>query len=188
MMCFIKTTEGSHPIRMYPSQTEGTGSEFHSRYLMSYSMLVTNLNAAQILLRPKWPQLLVTASSSCCESEPNSCMPPVNRETLQCKYPKLISILIKETFLLTQSIFSNCYFQKLGPFYDKEPFYRKVTDPTPRADRNRPLETWILRKPGSNYPCSIQSITSPTELAISSTAPRLSTTRYLCIILDSKGL
>ena len=169
---------------------------------MSYSLFVTNLNAAQILVHPKWPQILVAASSSCCESEPNFCMPPVKCETLQCKHPKLI--LIKETFLLTQSIFSNCYFQKLGPFYDKEPFYRKVTKPTPRADRNRPLETWILRKIGSNYPCSTQSITSPTKLAISSTATRYvpvnlrhffyfidnhlrlpeATTRYLCIILD----
>jgi hypothetical protein len=86
--------------------------------------------------------------------------------------PKLISILIKETFLLTQSIYSNCYFQKLGPFYDKEPFHRKVTDPTPRADRNRPLETWIHQS-GSNYPCPpTQSITSPAKLAISSTAKR----------------
>ena len=155
-----------------PSQTEGTGIEFHSRYLKSYSMFVTNLNAAQISLHPKWPQILATASSSCYESEPNFCMLPVNRETLQCKYPELISILIKETFLLTQSIFSNCYFQKLGPFYDKEPFYRKVTDPTPRADRNRPLETWIHQS-GSNYPCPpTQSITSPAKLAISSTAKR----------------
>ena len=45
-------------------------------------------------------------------------------------------------------------FRSFWSVYDRKPFYLKVTDPTPRADRNRPLETWILRKSGSNYPCS----------------------------------
>ena len=49
------------------------------------------------------------------------------------KTSKFVSILIAETFLLLQSLFLSCYFQKLWSVYDKEPFYAKVTEPTPRA-------------------------------------------------------
>ena len=138
------------PLRLCPSQTEGTGREFHSRYLMSYSLCVTNLNAAQIFLRPKWPQILVIASSNCSESELNFCMPSVDCETLQCQYPKLISILIAETFLLIYFMFSSCFFQtKLGPFMTRTHFNQLQLSPTPRADRNRPflrLDSHHIRK------------------------------------------
>ena len=111
------------PLGLCPSQTEGTYDKSSSGYLKSYSMFVTNLNAAQILLHPKWPQILVTTSLNCLESEPNLYMSSVNCVILQCKHPKVISILIAETFLLPQSIFLSCYFQKLWSVYDKDPFY-----------------------------------------------------------------
>lgn len=118
-----------------PSQTEGTYDDFCSGYLKSYSMFVTNPNAAHILPHPKWPQIHVTTSLSCLESEPNLCMSPVNCVILQWKHPRVISILIAKTFLLLHSLFSNRYFQKLWSVYDKEPFYLKAIQPKPRSPR-----------------------------------------------------
>ena len=139
---------------------------------MSYSLFVTNLNAAHILVHPKWPQILVTASSSCCESEPNFCMPPVDCETLQCQYSKLISILIKETFLLLQFLSSNCYFQKLGSFMTKKPFYPKQL--TPRLELTGTAHLRLGSSTNQEVITPVhQSITSPTKLAISSTAPEV---------------
>ena len=125
---------------MCPSQTEGTGKDSEYEYLRSYLLFVTNLNAAQISPHPKWPQIHVTASQTCFESEPKFCMPSVDCETLQCQYPKLISILIAETFLLIHFMFSSCFFQtKLGPFMTRTHFNQLQLSPTPRADRNRPF-------------------------------------------------
>ena len=55
------------------------------------------------------------------------------------KTSKTVSILIAETFLLLQAHLPNCYFQKSWSALWQETILPKETEPTPKADRNRPL-------------------------------------------------
>ena len=98
------------------------------------------------------------------------------------KTSKVVSILIAETFLLLQAQLSNCYFQKSWSALWQETILPKETEPTPKADRNRPLrlrldppqiryfpdidfisfDDWTMPFKGSNCPVQ-QSTTSPTS-------------------------
>ena len=109
-------------LYMCPSQTEGTLENPMYECLMSYSLLVTNLNAAQISLHPKWPQILVIASSSCFESEPNSCKPPVNCVILQWKHQSYLNLDRRDFFSCFNPNSQIATFRSFWSVYDKDPF------------------------------------------------------------------
>ena len=127
---------------MCPSQTEGTYDDYYSRCSKSYLLFVTNLNAAQILLHPKWPQILVTASSSCFECEPNFLYVTSKLWDSPVETSKVYLNLDRGDFSPASFHILKLLLSEHLVRLWQETILPKATEPTPRADRNRPF--WDL--------------------------------------------